>query len=75
MSKNNFLEIQQQMVDHVTSIIVGHLNINSIQGFRDSTPVHKLHACCYDMQKFRTKQAVLVAVFKTKAVYNNFKSQ
>ena len=26
-----------------------------IHGFRDSVLVRKLHACCYDMQKFRTK--------------------
>ena len=42
-----------------------------IQGFRDSVPVRKLHACCQDMQKFRAKQAGLVEVFKAKAVDNS----
>ena len=44
---------------------------NRIHGFRDSVPVRKLYACCYDMQKFQAKQAVLV-VFKAKAVYIRF---
>ena len=41
-----------------------------IHGFRDSVPVRKLHACCYDTQKLRAKQAVLTVVFKAKAIYN-----
>ena len=43
-----------------------------IHGFKDSVSVRKLHACCWDMQKFRAKQAALVVVFKAKAVYNRF---
>ena len=43
-----------------------------IHGFRVSVPVRKLHACCYDMQIFRAKQAVLVVAFKAKAVDNRF---
>ena len=43
-----------------------------IHGFRDSRPVRKLLACCLDMQNFRAKQAVLVAVFKAKAVHIRF---
>ena len=31
MANNDFLEIQQQRVDNAKSIIVGHLNVNSIR--------------------------------------------
>ena len=41
-----------------------------MHGFRDSFPVLKLRACCYDMQKNRAKQAVLVVVFKARTGYN-----
>ena len=43
-----------------------------IHGFRDSVPVRNLHACCSDMQKFRPKHPVLVAVFKTEAADHKF---
>ena len=39
-----------------------------IHGFRDSIPVRKLRACCYDIKKFRAKQAALIVKFKIKAV-------
>ena len=31
MANNDLLEIQQQRVDNAKSIVVGHLNINSIR--------------------------------------------
>ena len=41
---------------------------HKIHGFKDRVPVCKSHAYCEDMQKFQAKQAVLVAIFKKKAV-------
>ena len=41
-----------------------------IHSFRDSGPVRKWNACCYDVQKVWAKQAVLVVVIKAEAVYN-----
>ena len=41
-------------------------NFITINGFRDSVPVCKLHPCCQDRQKFQAKQAVLLVVFKAK---------
>ena len=46
-----------------------------IHGFRDSVPVRKLHICCWDMQKLRAKQAILVVAFNAKAVHNSSKRQ
>ena len=40
--------------------------------FRNSVPDRKLRICCWDMQKCRAKQALLVVVFKTMAVDNWF---
>ena len=47
----------------------------TIHGFTDSVPLRKFQARCWDMHKFRAKQAVLVVVFKAMAVFNSFKSQ
>ena len=41
-----------------------------IHDLRVSVPLCKLHACCYDMQKFRARRALLVVAFKANAVDN-----
>ena len=46
---------------------------NLAHSFRDSVSVCKLRACCWDMQNFRAKQAVLVLLFKVKGLYSNSK--
>ena len=46
---------------------------NVIRGFRNSVQVFKLHSSCHDIQIFRAKQAVVVAVFKAKSVLKNNK--
>ena len=56
----------------MTRNFFGQGNFLRIHGFRDSVWVNKLYACCEDMQKFQAKQAVLVVVFKAKAVDDRF---
>ena len=54
MANNDLLEIQQQRVDNAKSIIVGHLNINSI---RNKVILAKSIAKAFDL--FHTKNLSL----------------
>ena len=62
---------QYNIVSKENERVNKYIDLASVMhSFRDSFPVCKLHTCCWDTQKFWVKQAMLVVVFKVKAVFN-----
>ena len=58
MTNNDLLEIQQQRVDNAKSIIVGHMNINSIRNkFHFAESIVK----AFDFSYFRIKAGYLIS--------------